>query len=48
MINEFRNGGTTQRASRREGEAPERQRRGKESETVIGQYYLMHEQRIEW
>lgn len=34
------------------GEGKEKHRRGreggKESETVIGQYYLMHEQRIEW
>lgn len=37
---------------RERAEGKERHRRGrgggKESETVIGQYYLMHEQRIEW
>lgn len=48
LINEIRNDGTTQLEKEEKGEALQRQRRGRETETVIGQYYLMHEQRMEW
>lgn len=48
LINEITNDGATHKERRGDGEASERQRRGNESETVIGRYHQMHEQRIEW